>query len=60
MSILEEHIASSAGIGISASRPDGKEKARGDFLFSKTKDDKKNKKNGKPDNIMNKDSEALV
>ena len=34
MSILEEHIASSAGIGVSASRPDGKEKARGDFLFS--------------------------
>tara|TARA_Y100001970_G_scaffold1881_1_gene2233 strand:+ start:14782 stop:17040 length:2259 start_codon:yes stop_codon:yes gene_type:complete len=34
MSLLEEGIASSAGVGISATRPDGKEKARGDFLFS--------------------------
>ena len=34
MSLLEESIASKAGVGVSASRPDGKEKARGDFLFS--------------------------
>jgi len=34
MSLLEEGIASTAGVGISAARPDGKEKARGDFLFS--------------------------
>ena len=34
MSLLEEGIASTAGLGISATRPDGKEKARGDFLFS--------------------------
>ena len=34
MSLLEEGIASAAGVGISAIRPDGKEKARGDFLFS--------------------------
>jgi len=34
MSLLEEGIASTAGVGISATRPDGKEKARGDFLFS--------------------------
>lgn len=34
MSLLEEGIASAAGVGISATRPDGKEKARGDFLFS--------------------------
>ena len=34
MSLLEEDIASAAGVGISAIRPDGKEKARGDFLFS--------------------------
>ena len=34
MSLLEEDIASAAGVGISATRPDGKEKARGDFLFS--------------------------
>ena len=34
MSLLEEGIASTAGLGISTTRPDGKEKARGDFLFS--------------------------
>ena len=34
MSLLEEGIASAAGVGVSATRPDGKEKARGDFLFS--------------------------
>ena len=32
----------------------------GDFLFSKSKEEKKAKKNGKPESVMNKDSEALV
>ena len=36
-------------------------KSSGDFLFSKTKEDKKTKKNGKPESTMNKDeSEVLV
>tara|TARA_Y100000768_G_scaffold387368_1_gene378426 strand:+ start:368 stop:2626 length:2259 start_codon:yes stop_codon:yes gene_type:complete len=34
MSLLNESIASTSGVGVSATRPDGKEKARGDFLFS--------------------------
>ena len=37
-----------------------KSKITGDFLFSKTKDEKKTKKNGKPESVINKDSEALV
>ena len=32
----------------------------GDFLFSKSKEDKKSKKNGKPISVVNKESEALV
>ena len=36
MSLLEEDIASTAGLGISATRPDGKEKARGDFYSQMT------------------------
>ena len=32
----------------------------GDFLFSKIKEDKKDRKNGKQASIVNKDSEALV
>ena len=32
----------------------------GDFLFSKSKDDKKSKKNGKPSATVNKDNPALV
>ena len=36
MSLLEEGIASAAGVGISATRPDGKEKARGDFYSQMT------------------------
>ena len=34
MSIVEKGLASSAGVGVSAARPDGKEKVKGDFLFS--------------------------
>ena len=37
-----------------------KSKITGDFLFSKTKEEKKTKKNGKPESVVNKDSEALV
>ena len=37
-----------------------KGKITGDFLFSKTKEDKKTKKNGKPESVVNKESEALV
>ena len=36
-----------------------KSKSAGDFLFSKTKDDKK-KKNGKPEQVVNKETEALI
>ena len=36
-----------------------KSKITGDFLFSKTKEEKKTKKNGKPENV-NKESEALI
>ena len=35
-------------------------KITGDFLFSKSKDEKKSKKNGKPSSLMNQDSEATV
>ena len=34
MSIVEKGLASSAGVGVSAARPDGKEKVKGNFLFS--------------------------
>ena len=34
MSIVEKGLASSAGVGVSAARPDGKEKVKGHFLFS--------------------------
>ena len=37
-----------------------KSKITGDFLFSKTKEEKKTKKNGKPEANVNKESEALV
>ena len=37
-----------------------KSKITGDFLFSKSKDEKKTKKNGKPEAVVNKESEALV
>ena len=37
-----------------------KSKITGDFLFSKSKEEKKNKKNGKPESVMNKDAEVLV
>ena len=37
-----------------------KNKITGDFLFSKSKEDKKNKKNGKPEAVVNKENEALV
>ena len=37
-----------------------KSKITGDFLFSKAKDEKKSKKNGKPDSVVNKEGEALV
>ena len=37
-----------------------KSKITGDFLFSKSKDEKKAKKNGKPESVVNKESEALV
>ena len=36
-----------------------KTKSAGDFLFSKTKEEKK-KKNGKPEAVVNKESEALI
>ena len=34
MSIVEKGLASTAGVGVSAARPDGKEKVKGNFLFS--------------------------
>ena len=37
-----------------------KSKITGDFLFSKTKEEKKSKKNGKPESAENKESEVLV
>ena len=37
-----------------------KSKITGDFLFSKSKEEKKTKKNGKPEPVVNKESEALV
>ena len=37
-----------------------KSKITGDFLFSKSKEEKKSKKNGKPEAVVNKESEALV
>ena len=37
-----------------------KSKITGDFLFSKTKEEKKPKKNGKPESGVNKESEALI
>ena len=37
-----------------------KSKITGDFLFSKTKEEKKTKKNGKPEANVNKEGEALV
>ena len=37
-----------------------KSKITGDFLFSKTKEEKKTKKNGKPEANVNKESEALI
>ena len=37
-----------------------KSKITGDFLFSKSKEEKKTKKNGKPEAVVNKDSEALI
>ena len=37
-----------------------KSKITGDFLFSKTKEEKKTKKNGKPETGVNKESEALI
>ena len=37
-----------------------KSKITGDFLFSKSKEEKKTKKNGKPEANVNKDSEALI
>ena len=36
-----------------------KSKSAGDFLFSKRKDEKK-KKNGKPEQAVNKETEALI
>ncbi len=38
----------------------GKKERTGDFLFSSSKEEKKNKKNGKQVNVINKESEALV
>jgi cytoskeletal protein CcmA (bactofilin family) len=37
-----------------------KSKITGDFLFSKSKEEKKTKKNGKPESVVNKDNEVLV
>ena len=37
-----------------------KSKITGDFLFSKSKEEKKTKKNGKPEANVNKESEALI
>ena len=37
-----------------------KSKITGDFLFSKSKEEKKAKKNGKPEANVNKESEALI
>ena len=37
-----------------------KSKITGDFLFSKSKEEKKAKKNGKPETVVNKDTEVLV
>ena len=37
-----------------------KSKITGDFLFSKAKEEKKTKKNGKPEANVNKESEALI
>ena len=37
-----------------------KTKITGDFLFSKTKEDKKPKKNGKPEAVLSKESKATV
>ena len=37
-----------------------KSKITGDFLFSKSKEEKKVKKNGKPETTVNKDNEVLV
>jgi len=42
-------------------KTESKTKITGDFLFSKSKEEKKSKKNGKPDNtVNNKETEALV
>tara|TARA_B100001063_G_C16734406_1_gene541166 strand:- start:253 stop:726 length:474 start_codon:yes stop_codon:yes gene_type:complete len=43
-----------------ASANKSENKISGDFLFSKTKDEKKSRKNGKPASVVNKDSEALA
>ena len=37
-----------------------KSKITGDFLFSKSKEEKKVKKNGKPETTVNKENEVLV
>ena len=37
-----------------------KSKITGDFLFSKSKEEKKTKKNGKPETGVNKENEALI
>ena len=37
-----------------------KSKITGDFLFSKSKEEKKAKKNGKPEPVVNKDTEVLA
>ena len=51
---IEGYIKKSSSAGKKES------KSTGDFLFSKQKEDRKNKKNGKPSSVVNKESEALV
>tara|TARA_B110001452_G_C15065231_1_gene371794 strand:- start:97 stop:570 length:474 start_codon:yes stop_codon:yes gene_type:complete len=51
---IEGYIKKSSSAGKKA------DSSTGDFLFSKIKEDKKDRKNGKQASIVNKDSEALV
>jgi cytoskeletal protein CcmA (bactofilin family) len=51
---IEGYIKKNPSIGKSES------KSSGDFLFSKSSDEKKHKKNGKPSTAVNKDSEILA
>ena len=58
----EENLRTENGADIEGyiKKTAAKSKITGDFLFSKTKEEKKTKKNGKPEANVNKESEALV